>query len=81
MYCRIESVVPANTLKRLVRKRKYKHIFLIKIVFGGRIRTPTDEELYNRNSDALSIELLQIMDHFLRFNPLKINKLQYLTLT
>ena len=26
-YCRSEGVVPANTLKRLVRKRKYKNIF------------------------------------------------------
>ena len=26
--CRSEGVVPANTLKRLVRKRKYKNIFL-----------------------------------------------------
>ena len=25
--CRKEGVVPANTLKRLVRKRKYKNIF------------------------------------------------------
>ena len=25
--CRSEGVVPANTLKRLVRKRKYKHAF------------------------------------------------------
>ena len=25
--CRSEGVVPANTLKRLVRKRKYKNIF------------------------------------------------------
>ena len=25
--CRSECVVPANTLKRLVRKRKYKNIF------------------------------------------------------
>ena len=65
--CRSEGVVPANTLKRLVRKI----IFFIKIVFGGRIRTPTDEEKYKRISDALSIELLQIMDHSLRFNPLK----------
>ena len=31
--CRSEGVVPANTLKRLVRKRKYKNIFFIKIVF------------------------------------------------
>ena len=54
---RSEGVVPANTLKRLVRKRKYKNIF-IKIVFRGRIRTPTDEEKYNQNSEALSTELL-----------------------
>ena len=53
---RSEGVVLANTLKRLVRKRKYKNI--IKIVFRGRIRTPTDEEKYNHNSEALSTELL-----------------------
>ena len=55
---RSEGVVPANTIKRLVRKRKYKNIFFIKIVFRGRIRTPTDEEKYNHNSEALSTELL-----------------------
>ena len=55
--CRSEGVVAANTLIRLVRKRKFKNIF-IKIVFRGRIRTPTDEEEYNHNSDALSTELL-----------------------
>ena len=42
--CRSEGIVPANTLKRLVRKRKYKNIFFTKIVFGSRIRTPTDNE-------------------------------------
>ena len=42
--CRSEGVVPANTLKRLVRKRKYENIFFTKIIFGGRIRTPTDNE-------------------------------------
>ena len=55
---RSEGVVPANTLKRLVRKRKYKSIFSLKNVFRGRIRTPTDEEKYNHNSEALSTELL-----------------------
>ena len=30
----------------------------MKIVFRGRIRTPTDEEKYYHNSDALSTELL-----------------------
>ena len=78
---RSEDVVPANTLKRLVRKRKYKKYIFIKIVYRGRIRTPTDEEKYNHNSDALSTELLLQMDNSLRFNLLKINKLRYLTLT
>ena len=55
---RSEGGVPANTLKRLVRKRKYKNIFQKKNVFRGRIRTPTDEEKYYHNSDALSTELL-----------------------
>ena len=56
--CRSEGVVPANTLKKVGKKTKiYKYIF-IKIVFRGRIRTPTDEEKYNHNSDALSTELL-----------------------
>ena len=55
---RSEGVVPANTLKRLVRKRKYKKYIFMKIVFRGRIRTPTDEEKYNHNSYALSTELL-----------------------
>ena len=53
---RSEGVVTANTLKRLVRKKNI-YIF-IKIVFRGRIRTPTDEEKYNHNSEALSTELL-----------------------
>ena len=56
--CRSEGVVSANTLKRLVRKRKYKKYIFIKIVFRGRIRTPTDEEKYNHNLDDLSTELL-----------------------
>ena len=30
----------------------------MKIIFRGRIRTPTDEEKYYHNSDALSTELL-----------------------
>ena len=52
---RSEGVVPANTLKRLIRKKEIlKNIF----VFRGRIRTPTDEEKYNHNSEALSTELL-----------------------
>ena len=40
-----------------MKKKIYKYIF-IKIVFRGRIRTPTDEEKYNHNSGALSTELL-----------------------
>ena len=53
------------TLKRLVRKGKYKKYIFHKNVFGGRIRTPTDEEYYIQNSGVLFTELLQIMDHLL----------------
>ena len=56
------SFLLIRTLKRLVRKRKYD-FFFIKNVFGGRIRTPTNEEYYIQNSGVLSTELLQIMDH------------------
>ena len=42
--CISEGVVPANTLKRLVRKRENKNTYFIKNVFGGRIQTPTDKE-------------------------------------
>ena len=60
-----------RTLKWLIRKRKYKKIFVIKNLFGGRIRTTTDEEYYIQNSGVLSTELLQIMDHLLRFTLLR----------
>ena len=64
------SFLLIRTSKRLVRKRKYKIYIFIKNVFGGRIRTPTDEEYHIQNSGVLSTELLQIMDHFLRFTLL-----------
>ena len=63
--CRSVGVVPANTYIEKVYK-----IFFIKNAFGGRIRTPTDEECYIQNSGVLSTELLQIMDHLLRFTLL-----------
>ena len=69
--CRSEGVVPTNTLKKVGKKKKIKKYIFIKIVFRGRIRTPTDEEKYNHNSEALSTELLQLMDNSLRFNLLK----------
>ena len=43
---------------RLVGKKNKIYMIFIKIVFRGRIRTPTDEEKYNHNSEALSTELL-----------------------
>ena len=55
---RSEGVVPANTLKKLVGKRKYKKYIFIKIVFRGGSRTTIDEEKYNHNSEALTTELL-----------------------
>ena len=39
------SFLLIRPLKRLVKKRKYKNIFFIKNVFGGRIRTLTGFEL------------------------------------
>ena len=50
---RSEGVVTANTLKRLVRKRKYKNIFSLKLY-----SEVADEEKYNHNSEALSTELM-----------------------
>ena len=55
---RSEGFVPANTLKIWEEKENINKYIFIKIVFRGRIRTPTDEEKYNHNSEALSTELL-----------------------
>ena len=51
-----------NPKKKKKKKKKKNNnnikIYFIKIVFRVRIRTPTDEEKYNHNSDALFTELL-----------------------